>query len=197
MKKLALLLAALVACAPARDDASEAFTEDAVSNQPPVAQADTAPGDTMLKGNTSPDAPVSAPAVETQRRVRGTVRVTGTAIEPVTIIQTTAGSLVVRGPLEPELRALDGAVVMVNGKETAAGTRTIAVEDYAVAEVDGQPVTVGIVTADARAVLVGGDTVTLVPPPAGLEPATKVWVAGTRTGNQLRVSSYGVIRAPK
>ena len=191
MKRLALLIA-LAACAPASDDSGDAAATDSMS-MPPAPVAGGEPQDTTLKGTTATPAG-TANASAAQSGVRGTVRVTGTAMEPTTTIQAPSGPVIVRGAFEPDVRALDGAIVIVTGKQSAGPPRTIEVDSYAIAEIDGQPAVIGIVTTDGRAVVVGNDTLSLVTPPAGLQPGARVWVAGPRMGKQLRVVSWGVIR---
>lgn len=211
MKKSAAAFAIIVAaCAPANDDAREATSADSVAGSAPVAE--TASRDTLAKSDSPSTAPESAaaapqrgqanagarstpaPPTAAQDRVRGTVRLTGTVLEPVTSVETPQGTYVVRGALEPDVRALAGAVVILMGQVSTTPRPVIDVEAYSVAEIEGQPATVGTVTSDGRALVIGSDTVALEPPPAGLQPGSRIWVTGPRSGRTVRVASFGVIR---
>lgn len=191
-----LLLLAIAACSPRPDDA-ESIAADSSHALTAVPAPAVEPEQTDSKRDRNPDQPGSTPPATSEPALQGRIRVTGTAVEPLTTVETSGGPVLIRGPLEPELRTLDGMTVRVSGRQAGTSTRTIEADGYSIVEADGQPATIGTVTDDGASLIVRADTVLLVAPPAGLQPGARVWVAGIRTGNQLRVSSYGVIRAPK
>jgi len=211
MKKSAAAFAIIVAaCAPANNDAGETVSADSVAGSAPVAE--TGSPDSPAKSDAPSVASEStaavpqrgqanagtrstaAPPTAAQDRVRGIVRLTGTVLEPVTSIETSQGTYVVRGALEPDVRALAGAVVILMGQVSTAPRPVIDVEAYSITEIEGQPATVGTVTSDGRALVIGSDTVALEPPPPGLQPGSRIWVTGARSGRTVRVTSFGVIR---
>jgi len=193
-KRLAILVLA-AACGRAGDNGGQTASTDTVAVAAPEPEPAGQPEDTLAKGNVpASEPPARSPAAPAQQRVRGIVRLTGTVMEPITAIETSQGTLVVRGELEPDVRALAGATVMLVGSITPGPRPAIDVQTYSVLEIEGQPATVGTVTSDARAITIGNDTVMLQPPPPGLQPGARIWVAGRRTGNTVQVSSFGVIR---
>jgi len=196
MKKRLAILVLAAACGRAGDNGGETASTDTVAVAAPAPEPAGQPEDTLAKGNVPASEPAARPPAGSaaQQRVRGTVRLTGTVMEPITAIETAQGTLVVRGELEPDVRALAGATVMLVGSITPGPRPAIDVQTYSVLEIEGQPATVGTVTSDARAITIGSDTVMLQPPPSGLEPGARIWVTGTRTGNTIRISSFGVIR---
>lgn len=129
----------------------------------------------------------------------GKVYVTGS--EPLTratLVRDEPGEIILLGGLEPELRRLSGATVLVRGRESRQGpNRTLDVENYEVLSVDGEAPAVGTLEyRDNRVLLIGRDTVELTSIPAGLRTkhGAKVWIVGQRAGNMLEVRSFGVLR---
>jgi hypothetical protein len=158
-----------------------------------------APGVTPAPTATAAPTPTVAPSetVLTGKLVAG-----GLAATPVTQLQVEgAKATTLVGSLEPELRRLGGATVWVTGSPvTGAPNVTFSVTRYEVVAIDGAKPAVGTLrTRDGATWLVTErDTVKLVSPPAGLGDRTgaKVWVVGRRSGPELTVQSYGIIRDP-
>ena len=112
----------------------------------------------------------------------------------LTTLQGVAGPMVVlRGNLEPELRALAGATVMVGGPETMENKRrVIDVQEYEVVDINGEKPVVGTLVQPNK-LATATDTVDVVGE-VEAAPGSKVWITGERSGKQLKVRSYGVIR---
>jgi hypothetical protein len=131
----------------------------------------------------------------------GRIVTSGLATEPVTTLQVEGGPATrMLGPLEPELRRLNGAAVWVAGAPASGGARpSFTVSRYEIVSIDGAKPAVGVVTTrDGTTWLAGDDTVKLASVPAALEArqGAKVWVVGRRSGAELIVQSYGIIREP-
>jgi hypothetical protein len=128
---------------------------------------------------------------------RGKVVVTGT--EPATSVQLTGeGNLELIGGLEPELRRLAGATVMVQGAlQGQKPLLRLEVQSYEITDIDGEVPSTGVLLMkDDQVWLAGKDTLQLDALPENLraKEGAKVWIVGERSGQKLEVQSYGVIR---
>jgi hypothetical protein len=142
-----------------------------------------------------PSAPSQAtpPAADTSEPLRGRIRVSGTAQEPITTIAVDGvGPLIVTGRHETDLRTLSGAVVAVRGAQAGVQRRTIDVTAYEILEIDGARPVVGRILQDGR-LDTGADTLSLTGATADMRRGARVWVVGERVGSTLRVSSAGRI----
>jgi len=144
-------------------------------------------------GNTdSTQAPARSPEYQ------GKVVITGS--EPTTSVQLVGsdGSVELVGDLEPELRRLAGATLAVHGSlEGQPPARRLDVESYEITEIDGEPPSTGVLQSrDGYLWLAGRDTLKVVGAPEALQAkaGAKVWIVGARSGSELAVQSYGVIR---
>jgi hypothetical protein len=130
----------------------------------------------------------------------GQVVAGGTAPDPVTSLRVEGrGPVTLVGPLEPELRRLGGATVSVAGGLAPSPPNALTVARYEIVLVDGaRPVVGTILSRDGALWLAGTDTVRLRSVPAALEgkSGAKVWVVGRRTGSELTVQSYGLLKDP-
>jgi hypothetical protein len=125
--------------------------------------------------------------------LRGTVVVSGTATDPFTTLQVETGApLRVTGPLEPELRSLSGAVVLIRGPRTAGMPGSVRADSYVIVEIGGRRPWTGTILPDGR-LASGADTLYLSGGTSDIRPGQRVWVTGERSDNQLRVASWGVI----
>lgn len=103
------------------------------------------------------------------------------------------------GPLETELRRLNGAMVTVAGGLAASRPNAFTVSRYEIVSVDGvRPVVGTLVTRAGGLALAGTDTVRLASVPTALQSkaGAKVWIVGRRSGPELTVQSYGILREP-
>ena len=103
------------------------------------------------------------------------------------------------GPLELELRRLGGATVTVAGAPAASPPNAFTVSRYDIVSVDGsRPVVGTLLSRDGGLALASTDTVRLASVPAGLQDkaGARVWIVGRRTGGELTVQSYGILRDP-
>jgi hypothetical protein len=147
-------------------------------------------------GGQSEAAPVHAPDAE----YRGKIVLTGT--EPGTAVRLVgdSGHVELAGALEPELRRLAGASVVVRGSlQGARPAQILMAGDYDVTEIDGATPAIGVLKPkNGKLWLAGRDTVELAGAPEALrgKEGAKVWVVGLRAGNRLEVQSYGIIREP-
>jgi hypothetical protein len=132
----------------------------------------------------------------------GQVAVAGTAGANVTTIFVDGrGSVGIVGALEPEVRALSGARLRVEGP---AGTgfpgESVDVRSYEVLEVNGARPYVGVLANTPQGLAleqVGGERLSIAGGPNGLAAnvGAKVWLTGTLDAGRLQVQSYGVIRS--
>jgi hypothetical protein len=194
MRKWVLVLVVLAACGG--NDAPPPASSDSTAAAPssPGAAADSMQRDTSdhpvgSGANTPP--PANAPTISA---VRGKVVASGAENMNLTTLQVSAGPMVVlTGSLEPELRALAGATVLVGGPEKMENNRRIVeVTGYDVLDINGERPVVGTLLGNSK-LLRGTDTLTYVgdvKAPNG----SKVWITGDQTGKQIKVRSYGVIR---
>jgi hypothetical protein len=140
------------------------------------------------------------PMHASEAEYRGKLVISGS--EPGTSVRLVndSGHVALAGALEPELRRLAGASVVVRGSLQGAGpAQTLEATDYEVTEIDGAtPVTGLLKTGDGQLRLVGRETLELVGAPKALaeKAGGKVWVVGTKSGDSLTVQSYGIIREP-
>jgi hypothetical protein len=104
------------------------------------------------------------------------------------------------GPLEPELQRLNSATVWVAGGPVASPPNGFTVTRYDVVSIDGAKPLVGVTINRSGAVWLAGvaDTVKLTAAPADLTSTigAKVWIVGRRSGSELSVQTFGVIREP-
>ena len=188
-----LLFAAACGGGKATPDAAADSTTAALPSAGAPAAHDTGIVTSTAPAPTGSTGPAAQP-VPTMSGVRGKVVVSGTANTPITTLQVVAGPMVVlRGSLEPELRALAGATVMVSGSETMENNRRIInVTVYDVVDINGERPSVGVLLQPQQ-LATATDTLDLVPA-VKAAPGSKVWITGDRSGKQLKVRSYGVIR---
>jgi hypothetical protein len=135
----------------------------------------------------------------------GPVVVVGTAGSTFTTVSVEGrGAVGVVGELEPELRALTGARVRVEGP---AGTgypgESVSVRSYAVLEVNGERPYVGVLVSTPQGLALERtaferDRLPLSTYPGGLaeNAGAKVWVTGPLDGGSVQVQSFGIIRRP-
>jgi hypothetical protein len=156
------------------------------ASPPPQASSDTAPG----------------PA-GTLLIYEGPVAITGMGGSTFTTVSVEGrGAVGVVGELEPELRALSGARVHVEGP---AGTgypgQSVDVRSYAVLEVNGERPYVGVLVSTPQGLLLDRtsferDRLPLSSYPGGFmeNVGAKVWVTGPLNAGSVQVQSFGIIR---
>lgn len=185
---------------PSVSPAPPAPATDSAKPAPNASAPSAAPRDSV-----KPSAPTPTPtptATPSETVLTGRVMTGGLAAEPVTQLRVEgAKPTTLTGPLEPELRRLSAATVLVAGAPGAATPNaTFAVSRYEVISINGSKPLVGsIVSRGADALLASGaDTLRLVSPPAELRTkvGAKVWIIGRRSSNDLAVQTFGVIREP-
>ena len=176
---IALVVAGLGGCSPARDGAETgagAMAEDEVASQPSVRDGE---GEEIEH--------------------TGRVVVSGSAGMAVIALQTEGGQSVgLAGELLDELTRLSGAVVAVAGPpaRTLQG-EGVDVVRYEVVSVDGEKPVVGVLAGGEGAFrLESAESLALVDVPEQLaeQVGAKIWVVGPETAEGTRVRSYGVIR---
>jgi len=177
-------------------DAAPAASADTASTLPSVSVPAPARDSVRVDSSSAAAAGSGAitPAPAPSSGLRGKVVASGSENMNLTTLTVSSGPMVVlTGNLEPELRSLAGTTVVVSGPETMQNKRRmIDVKSYEVVDVNGERPVVGTLLANSR-LLVASDTLTVVgevKAPAG----SKVWITGDRSGKQLKVRSYGVIR---
>ena len=130
----------------------------------------------------------------------GEVVAGGLADKPETSLRVEGrGPVMLVGPLEVELRRLNGATVTVAGGLAARPPNAFTVSRYEIVSVDGTRPFVGtLVTRAGGLALAGTDTVRLASVPTALQgkAGAKVWIVGRRSGAELTVQSYGILREP-
>jgi hypothetical protein len=145
-------------------------------------------------GNTGDAA--QAPASSTE--LRGKVVITGT--EPATSVRLvmSEGNVELVGSLESELRRLAGASVIARGSlQGRRPAQRLEVRAYEITDIDGEVPATGVLQRrDGHLWLAGKDTLKLIeaPEPLRAKAGAKVWIVGPRSGAELAVQSYGVIR---
>ena len=187
MKRAFFLVLVAGACTPqnavpADTPADTAGVIEQTKAEPPTAT------DTTIRGRPA----VSGGTATVPSKLRGKLMASGTDGSPFTVLQTTAGSFVLTGALEPELRVLSGATAEVSGVQSSYDARKeINVESYDVVDINGERPYVGYI-ADGNRLVVDRDTLTLtgtITAPVG----AKVWVTGDRSGKAVAVRSFGII----
>lgn len=131
-----------------------------------------------------------------QQLLRGRVSVTSMGPRPLTTLVTdTTGPIALEGPLEPELRRINGAYVEVEGKRTETPPNGgIDVERYVILEIEGEQPFVGALDpTGTRLVTEDGSTLMLEHLPEPIRGATRIWVIGERRDNVVAVRSAGVL----
>lgn len=133
--------------------------------------------------------------------ITGKVVAGGLAASPQTSLQIEGGKpMTLVGPLEAELRRLGGATVLVAGGPVASPPNAFNVTRYEIVSIDGaKPVVGSLASRDAGMWLVTDRaTLKLTAAPAELasKAGAKVWIVGRRSGNELAVQTFGVIREP-
>jgi hypothetical protein len=147
-------------------------------------------------GGQSEAAPVHAADAE----YRGKIVLTGTEPGAAVRLVGDSGHVELAGALEPELRRLAGANVVVRGSlQGSRPAQRLMASDYEVTEIDGATPETGLLKAEnGKLWLADRDTLELVgaPEAMGEKAGAKVWVVGARSGDRLTVQSYGIIREP-
>ncbi len=139
--------------------------------------------------------PSSSPDTANQALLIGVPRVVGSAPMNVRLVLQEDGgrSTEISGPLEGELRRLDGARVQVSGRTVG---HTFQASGYQIVSVDGRPVEMGTVerAPDGSVQLrrADGRIVRLTGAASQLRVGQKVWVQGPTTA-AVQVQTYGVI----
>ena len=132
-----------------------------------------------------------------QAELRGKVVVTGS--EPSTSVRLVGDERNVElvGDLEPEVRRLAGANLLVRGSLQGSGSNQLEVKEYEIMNIDGEVPSTGILRNRNGGVwLTGKETLELIGAPDALrgKEGVKAWVIGQRLGSGLAVQSYGIIR---
>ena len=123
----------------------------------------------------------------------GTLRVVGSVpVNVRLVLQDASGSTTIGGELEPELRRLAGAEVVLTGRRQGA---SFTPTSYQVRSINGEPVTLGTVLSVSGGYLQlrtdAGEIVYLVASPAEIRVGQKVWIQGPRA---LIVQTFGIVR---
>lgn len=186
MKRAFLLV--LVACACTQQnpvpDGTTADSVMPVTTAEPSAATDTA----TAARPTESGGTAAAPSV-----FRGKLIASGTGASPFTVLQTDAGSFVLTGALEPELRVLSGATAEVRGVQSHRDPQNeINVENYDLIDINGERPVVGYISEGNR-LISGRDTMNLTGTITA-RVGSKVWVTGDRSGQAIAVRSYGIIK---
>jgi hypothetical protein len=101
------------------------------------------------------------------------------------------------GDLEPEMRRLAGASLLVRGSLQGGRSNQLEVKEYEIMDIDGEVPSTGILRNRNGGVwLTGKDTLELIGAPEALrgKDGVKAWIIGQRSGSSLAVQSYGIIR---
>ena len=140
----------------------------------------------------------AAPVRATPSEHRGKVVVTGTETSSSVKLVGTNTNVELVGDLEPELRRLAGASLLVRGSLQGPGpAQTLEVSDYEIVDIDGEVPSTGILrNRNGQLWLIRKDTLELVGAPEALrgKDGVKAWVIGKKSGRSLRVQSYGIIK---
>ena len=194
------------------DSAASAAPDSAASTQapspapPPPAVPDSgnkskSPQPSSSAPNATPSAQPTPTPTPSETVLTGQVSVGGLAGQQVTSLQVEGGKPArLVGPLEGELQRLNSATVWVAGAPVASPANGFAVTRYDVVSIDGAKPLVGITLdrAGAMWLATATDTVKLTAAPSDLTRTVgaKVWVVGRRTGSDVTVQTFGVIREP-
>jgi hypothetical protein len=132
-----------------------------------------------------------------QEELLGKVVVTGS--EPSTSVRLVGDERNVElvGDLEPEMRRLAGASLLVRGSLQGSRPNQLEVKEYEIMDIDGEVPSTGILrNRNGRLWLTGKDTLELIGAPEALrgKDGVKAWIIGQRSGISLAVQSYGIIR---
>ena len=196
--RVALLTFLVVGCsrpgAKATDTAAVAGVDSASSNAPsPVPQSASPTTDSTkaapapIGGATSPATPTPT-ATPSETVLTGRVTVGGLAGQQRTTLQVEGGSpTLLTGALEPELRRLNAATVLVAGAPGAAApSASFAVSRYEVLSIEGSTPLVGTLTVrdGSTWLVVDRDTLKLssTTPEIRAKVGAKVWIVGRRSG---------------
>lgn len=131
-----------------------------------------------------------------QQPLRGRVAVTSMGPRPLTTLVTDSTSpMVLEGPLEPELRQVNGAYVEVQGKRTETPPHGgIEVEHYVILEIEGEEPYVGrLDSTGTQLTTEDGSLLRLVGLPRPIHGAARIWVIGNRREDVLEVRAAGVL----
>ena len=188
--------------APARDSNVAVVRID--TPQSGVPNVSTAAPPSASTPSSRPPQPTPTPtptATPSEDVMVGRLTTGGLAAEPVTSLQVEGrGAVTLVGPLEPELRRLNGATVSVAGAPAPGGRAgAFTASRYDIVAIDGARPSVGTIVARGNeTLLAGNDTLRLTAAPAELrsKAGAKVWIVGRRSGAELTVQTYGVIREP-
>jgi hypothetical protein len=135
---------------------------------------------------------------DSQGELRGKVVVTGSEPSTFVMLVGNEGNVELVGDLEPEMRRLAGAGLLVRGSlQGSRPGQTLEVRDYEIMDIDGEVPSTGVLrNQNGRLWLTGKDTLELsgVPEALGEKDGAKVWIVGQRSGSSLTVQSYGIIK---
>ncbi len=149
-------------------------------------------GSNEMAENTMPPAPTAQGGPLATKQ--GRVIMTGLDGLREVRLSTDEAQIILSGGLTSELEALSGAVVRIEG---VGSDTNFEVRGYSIVTVNGQPVWTGVVLAVGGGYrLDGQEPIRLVGREEVLRDlvGSKIWVAGERDGNNLSMSSYGLIR---
>jgi hypothetical protein len=168
----------------------------------PATSTKGAPGSGQPTTNPAAATPVPASgptATPSETVLMGKVTAGGLASDPMTSLTIDgAKPAILIGPLEPDLRRLNSATVSVAGAPASSPPGAFTVTRYEIISIDGAKPLVGTLLdrAGAQWLATERDTVRLASVSADLTAKTgsKVWIVGRRTGADLVVQTFGVIR---
>jgi hypothetical protein len=140
----------------------------------------------------------AAPVTDSEGELRGKVVVTGSEPSTSVMLVGNEGNVELVGDLEPEMRRLAGAGLLVRGSlQGSRPGQTLEVRDYEIMDIDGEVPSTGVLrNQNGRLWLTGKDTLELSGAPEALraKDGAKVWIVGPRSGSRLTVQSYGIIK---
>ena len=202
---------------PKAADTSVAATPDSAGTVQPATATPAPPSSTVPDSSTKGAAPkpsssptASAPNAQptpsptptpSETVLTGRVSVGGLAGQTMATLQIEGGTPVrLVGPLEAEMQRLNSARVWVTGAPVASPANGFSVTRYDIVAIDGAMPVVGVTLKRAGAVWLAtaADTIKLVVAPADLtsKVGAKVWITGRRSGAEMTVQSFGIIREP-
>ena len=170
---------------------------DSTSKRTPAQAPTPTPTSTPARGQPSAS-PTPTPS---ETVLTGRISVGGLAGQQITTLQVDGGKPArLVGSLEAELQRLNTATVWVAGGPVASPANGFSVTRYDVLAIDGAKPLVGVTANRAGAVwlLTGADSVKLSAAASDLttKVGAKVWVVGRRTGADMTVQTFGIIRDP-
>ena len=178
----------LVACACTQQNAVPDGTTADSATPATTAEPPAATDTTISARPAEPGSTAAVPSV-----FRGKLVASGTGASPFTVLQTAAGSFVLTGTLEPELRVLSGATAEVRGVQARRDPQNeINVENYDLIDINGERPVVGYI-GEGNRLITGRDTINLTGTITA-SVGSKVWVTGDRSGQAIAVRSYGIIK---